>query len=71
MARRVALVERSRARALVRASVVLEADSRPMFAGSEAAETAAPWVVVLHMLSRHDVLTCAGLGWQLSGVMGR
>ena len=71
MTRRVALVERSRARALVRASMVLKADSRPMLGGSEAAGTVDPWAVVLHVLSRCAVLTCPGLGSPLSCVIER
>lgn len=67
MACSVALAAWSRARALVRALVVLDAGSRPMFAGSEAAQTAGTRVVVLNMISRHAVLTYPGLVWPGSG----
>ena len=68
---RVALVARSRVHAVVCVSVVHEAGSRPMLAGSEAAEMVVPWVVVLHVLSRHAGLAWPGLGWPLNRVAGR
>ena len=56
-----------RACVLVRASVVLEAGSGPMFARPEAAQTARTWALVMRMIRWHAALACLGLGWQGSG----
>ena len=44
---------------------------RPTLARSWPAKTAASWVVVLHVLGRHALLSYPGLGWPRLGVVRR
>ena len=71
MVGRVQLVVWSRASARVQSACARTCRSRPMLAGSQAAKTAASWVVVLCVLGRHPLLSYPSLGWPRYGVVGR
>ena len=71
MTGRVELAVGSRASARVQPACACGCRSRPMLAGPRPAKTVSSWVVVLHVLGRHPLLSYTSLKLPRFGVVGR